>query len=223
LKRRGAGATIRNLVRLSLAALAAGLATACYTTGQSPPPLVQPGSPGEPSRVITATEAAGASQVAATAADIKFMQGMIRHHMQALQMTALLPSRTAREDMRLLARRIELSQADEIRLMQRWLDVRGAATPEAHTHEGHGPALMPGMLTPEEMDRLAAARGGEFDRLFLALMIKHHDGALVMVEDLFATEAAGQEAEVFAFATDVDADQRIEIDRMSAMLLEMPR
>jgi uncharacterized protein (DUF305 family) len=107
--------------------------------------------------------------------------------------------------------------------MQRWLDVRGAATPEAHTHEGHGPALMPGMLTPEEMDRLAAARGGEFDRLFLALMIKHHDGALVMVEDLFATEAAGQEAEVFAFATDVDADQRIEIDRMSAMLLEMPR
>jgi len=211
-------------VRLTLAAtLVAGLATACRTAGQTPPLLVQPGAPGEPSRVITASEAAGVSKVVATAADISFMQGMIGHHRQALEMTALLPSRTSREDMRLLARRIELSQADEIRLMQRWLDTRGAGAPGGQLHEGHGSALMPGMLTAEEMDRLAAARDGEFDRLFLELMIKHHDGALVMVEDLFSTEAAGQEAEVFAFATDVEADQRIEIDRMSAMLLEMLR
>jgi uncharacterized protein (DUF305 family) len=184
---------------------------------------VQPGAPGQPSRVITVTEAAGASKVAATAADVRFMQGMIRHHTQALEMTALLPSRTAREDMRLLARRIELSQADEINLMQRWLDLRGSAAPGGHPHDGHGPGLMPGMLTPEEMEHLATARGGEFDRLFLELMIRHHDGALVMVEDLFTTDDAGQEAEVFAFATDVEADQRIEIDRMSAMLLEMSR
>jgi uncharacterized protein (DUF305 family) len=223
LKRPGPGATIRRVVRLSLAAaLTASLASACRTAGEAPPPLVQPGAPGQPSRVITATEAAGASNVVATEADLRFMQGMIRHHSQALEMTALLPSRTSREDMRLLARRIELSQADEIHLMQRWLDVRAVA-PEAHSHDAHGSALMPGMLTQGEMNRLAAARGGEFDRLFLELMIKHHDGALMMVEDLFSTEAAGQEAEVFAFATDVDADQRIEIDRMSAMLLEMLR
>ena len=224
MKRQGTGATIRSLVRLSFAAaLAAGPGTACQTAGQSPPLLVQPGAPGQPSRVITASEAADVSKVVATAADISFMQGMIRHHRQALEMTALLPSRTSRDDMRLLARRIELSQADEIRLMQRWLGARGAEAPDGHPHEGHGSALMPGMLTAEEMGRLTAALDGEFDRLFLELMIKHHDGALAMVEDLFSTEAAGQEAEVFAFATDVEADQRIEIDRMSAMLLEMLR
>jgi len=210
------------VVRLSLAAaLAASLATACRTAAQGPP-LVQPGAPGAPSRVITAQEASGASKIVATAADIQFMQGMIRHHRQALQMTALLPSRTAREDMRLLGRRIELSQADEIHLMQRWLDVRGAQREDGHSHEGH-PALMPGMLTMEEMDHLATASAGEFDRLFLELMIRHHDGALVMVEGLFSTDGAGQEAEVFAFATDVDTDQRIEIDRMRGVLQELSR
>jgi uncharacterized protein (DUF305 family) len=145
---------------------------------------------------------------------------MIGHHAQAIEMTALLPTRTTREDMRLLARRIELSQADEIHWMERWLQVRGKAVPDSHAHHAHGAVLMPGMLTPEEMTRLADAAGRDFDRLFLESMIKHHEGALVMVNDLFMTDGAGQESEIFGFASDVDADQRIEIDRMTMMLRE---
>jgi uncharacterized protein (DUF305 family) len=153
-----------------------------------------------------------------TDADVKFMQGMIGHHAQAIEMTALLYSRTNRDDMRALAKRIDISQADEINMMKHWLEVRGQEVPNEHAHHMHGAALMPGMLTQEEMDRLAAAKGDEFDRLFLEGMIKHHGGALTMVHDLFATPGAGQEVEIFSFASDVDADQRMEIDRMGAML-----
>ena len=180
-------------------------------------PIVQPGAPGESSRVITADTAADTSQVQHTPADVRFMQGMIGHHAQALEMTALLPSRTSREEMRLLARRIDASQADEIKMMQDWLTTRGAKLPDPHAHHAAGAALMPGMLTADEMARLQKAGGAEFDRLFLELMIKHHEGALVMVQELFSTPGAGQEADVFAFASDVDADQRMEIDRMLAM------
>jgi uncharacterized protein (DUF305 family) len=148
------------------------------------------------------------------------MQGMIAHHRQALEMTALRPERSASEDLRLMALRIELSQADEIAMMEAWLNGRGEAVPDAHTHHADPGALMPGMLTAEDMSRLAGARGDAFDRLFLELMIKHHQGALVMVDQLFATPAAGQESEVFAFASDVVDDQRIEIERMAAMLKE---
>ena len=151
------------------------------------------------------------------------MQGMIGHHAQALEMTALLPSRTARADMRLMAQRIELSQADEIKFMERWLQTRGQVVPDSHAHHTPDAVLMPGMLTQDELARLAAAAGTEFDRLFLEFMIKHHDGALIMVNDLFMTEGAGQEAEIFAFASDVDTDQRIEIDRMSALLRELSK
>jgi uncharacterized protein (DUF305 family) len=149
------------------------------------------------------------------------MQGMIGHHAQAIEMTDLVPTRSHRDEMRLLARRIELSQADEIGLMRGWLQRRGEQVPNEHAHHLPGATLMPGMLSPEEMARLAAATGAEFERLFLELMIKHHDGALTMVSDLFANAGAGQEPEIFAFASDVDADQRIEIDRMSAMLSEL--
>lgn len=151
------------------------------------------------------------------------MQAMIGHHAQALEMTALVASRSDREDMRLLARRIEVSQADEIKLMQRWLTARGEAVPSEHAHHAPGATLMPGMLSPEEMDRLAAAKGTAFDRLFLEAMIKHHHGALTMVRDLFAQAGAGQEPEIFAFASDVDTDQEIEIERMAAMRLELQR
>jgi uncharacterized protein (DUF305 family) len=149
------------------------------------------------------------------------MQGMIGHHAQALEMVALLRSRTNREDMRLFARRIELSQEDELSLMQRWLQMRGAQVPDAHAHHAAGATLMPGMLTPDEMGRLEAATGKEFDRLFLESMVKHHEGALVMVSELFASPGAAQESDIFSFATDIDADQRIEIARMSAMLREL--
>lgn len=185
------------------------------------PAIVQPGAPGEASRVISAERAADLSAIRHTPADVQFMQGMIGHHAQALELSALVPSRTTNEDIRKLAQRIEISQADEIRMMREWLQARGAPVPGEHAHHAHGAALMPGMLTPEEMQRLAAAQGPEFDRLFLAGMIKHHEGAITMVQELFAMPGAGQEPDIFAFASDVDADQRMEIDRMAAMLARL--
>jgi uncharacterized protein (DUF305 family) len=208
---RGAGAL---LLTISVAACAANRAGIDGT----PPQIIQPGAPGEAPRVIAADQAADLSAVRFTAADVRFMQGMIGHHAQALDMTALVDSRTRRDDIRLLARRIDVSQADEIRMMRDWLAARGQALPDEHAHHRPG-GLMPGMLTAEEMARLAAATGDEFDRLFLESMVKHHEGALTMVEELFSTPGAGQESEIFAFASDVDADQRMEIDRMRSLLV----
>lgn len=148
------------------------------------------------------------------------MQGMIAHHMQALEMTALLPSRTSSEEMQLLAKRIELSQADEIRMMREWLIARGVQHSDPAEHHPREMPHMPGMLTADEMQRLAHTKGAEFDRLFLEFMIKHHEGALVMVDRLFTAAGAGQQSDISAFASDVDADQRMEIDRMSTMLGE---
>jgi uncharacterized protein (DUF305 family) len=183
------------------------------------PEIVQPGAPGEASRVISAEKATDLSRVGFTPADVRFMQGMIGHHAQAVEMAALLPERTRRDDMRLLARRIEESQADEIQMMQRWLQARGQQVPGPHAHHAPGAPLMPGMLTPEEMARLSSASGESFDRLFLELMIKHHAGALTMVKELYSSAGAGQESEIHTFASDVDADQRMEIDRMRGMLV----
>ena len=205
----------------SLLALSVAVAgTSCRTAevnGRAP--IVQPGAPGQATRVISAEKATDLSRVQFTPADVRFMQGMIGHHAQALEMAALLPERTDREDMRLLAKRIDVSQADEIKMMQRWLEARGQDVPGPHAHHAAGAPLMPGMLTPEEMARLAAAKGDAFDHLFLELMIKHHEGALTMVKELYATAGAGQESEMYAFASDVDADQRMEIDRMRGMLM----
>lgn len=208
------------LVGLAAAAAGGGCRSARPEAG---PALVQPGAPGQPSQTISAAAAADLSHVQATEADVKFMQGMIGHHAQAIEMTALLATRTESEDMRKLARRIELSQADEIKMMQAWLRAHGQEVPSEHDHHMHPGMLMPGMLTPEQMAELAAARGPAFDRLFLKYMIRHHDGALVMVHDLFATPGAAQDSDVFAFASDVDADQRMEIERMGAMLKELEK
>jgi uncharacterized protein (DUF305 family) len=208
--------------RLFLGALAA-VSVACAAARAQNPPIVQPGAPGQATRPISAAQAADLSQVRHTAADVRFMQNMILHHAQALEMTALRPSRSMREDMRLLALRLELSQADEIAMMQQWLNARGEPAPDAHAHHGDHATLMPGMLTAEEMRRLADATATGFDRLFLELMIKHHEGAILMVEDLFATPGAGQESEIFAFASDVVDDQRIEIARMAALLQELQK
>ena len=182
------------------------------------PAIVQPGAPGQQSKVIGAAAAADLSKVSFTPADVRFMQGMIGHHSQALEMTAIVREHSTNEGLRALALRIEVSQADEIKMMQDWLTSRGQALPDPHAHHQAGAALMPGMLTPAEMAQLAAARGAELGRLFLQLMIKHHEGALTMVRELLATPGAGQEPDVFAFASDVDADQRMEIDRMRAAL-----
>jgi uncharacterized protein (DUF305 family) len=207
-------------------------AAACRTGGAAPqtagagpdrPPILQPGAPGQETRAIDAARASDLSKVQHTPADVKFMQGMIGHHAQAIEMVELLKTRTGREDMKKLGQRIEISQVDEIRMMQAWLKARGAAVPSEHAHHEHGAALMPGMLTPDEMARLAAANGVAFDRLFLESMIKHHNGALLMVNELFGTPGAGQESDIFAFASDVEADQAMEISRMGAILLELQK
>jgi len=203
---------------LMLMLAAAACRTAAPERNDLPPPIVQPGAPGQPSRVISADKASDLSKVEYIDADIKFMQGMIGHHAQAIEMVALIPTHTANHDLQLLGQRIDISQTDEIKMMREWLQARGQKVPAMNAMHGHGAALMPGMLTEEEMAKLAQAKGVEFDRLFLAGMIKHHEGALTMVKQLFATPGAGQDVAIFSFASDVDADQRMEIDRMGAML-----
>jgi uncharacterized protein (DUF305 family) len=206
------------MVKLFPSVCALVLTTACHGTRaqtQTGPAVVVPGAPGEPSRVVSS--ARPAPVIKHTEADVKFMQGMIGHHAQALDMTALLKTRTGREDMKLLALRIDVSQSDEIKMMQRWLEARRLEVPGPHAHHMAGARLMPGMLTPEDMARLEAASGADFDKLFLQYMIRHHEGALVMVKELFSA-GGGQPPEVFAFASDVEADQQAEIDRMRNML-----
>ena len=148
-------------------------------------------------------------------ADVRFMQGMIGHHGQAVRMTAMVLSHTENPELRLLAEKIDVSQRDEMASMRRWLRVRGEAIPDSAVHHHE---LMPGMLSDEELAALDRARGTEFDRQFLNFMIRHHEGALTMVERLFATAGAAQEPELAGFANDVDADQRAEIRRMRALL-----
>lgn len=156
-------------------------------------------------------------------ADVHFIQGMIAHHQQALAMTALVAERTRSGDIHLLAERIEVSQQDEIELMGRWLAAygQGAAATGSHDHAAGHSGPMPGMLSEAEMARLAASSGLAFDRLFLESMIRHHQGALTMVGDLLAAPGAGQQVDIFRIASEVDSDQRIEIQRMERMLAEM--
>jgi uncharacterized protein (DUF305 family) len=153
-------------------------------------------------------------------ADVRFMQGMIGHHAQAVTMAALVPSRSSNANLRLLAEKIDVSQRDEIATMRRWLRARHEALPDSSGHQ-HQHELMPGMLSDAELEELGAARGPAFDRLFLTFMIRHHEGALTMVERLMAEPGAGQESSIFAFASDVTADQSTEIKRMRAMRATM--
>ena len=202
-------------------AWAARAASLGALSAQAPPPTVQPGAPGEDTRVLDAGELDGTELPPHTDADLRFMRGMIPHHAQALEMAVLLRDRTSNPLLHRLALRIEISQKDEIALMRRWLRDRGEeASGGAARHGGHGGMgeLMPGMLTPGQMARLAEARDAEFDRLFLEFMIHHHEGALAMVEELFASPGAGQGSAIYHFASDVEADQEMEIRRMRALL-----
>ena len=166
-----------------------------------------------------------------TAADVRFMQGMIGHHSQAVVMAGWAPTHGASESVRILAGRIDVAQRDEIAFMQRWLTERKLAVPDATAQMQHSMSmpgmamgeLMPGMLTPAQMTELDHARGPDFDRLFLTDMIQHHQGALSMVDQLFGTQGAGQELYIFRFASDVSADQFTEIDRMRTMLDTTPQ
>jgi uncharacterized protein (DUF305 family) len=152
------------------------------------------------------------------------MQGMIMHHAQAVEMTALVESHTENKELRSLGARISRSQADEVKFMKRWLAARGE--PEAHQMHGMDMSshsmMMPGMLTAKQMAALKNAKGKEFDQLFLKGMIQHHNGALSMVKELFDSPGAGQDAELFNFVTDVDSGQRAEIKIMQTMLDEKP-
>ena len=212
---------------LLTALVTAGTVPSAAPQGQSPPPeppqIVQPGAPGKASVVIDATRATDLSKVGFTPADTTFMQGMIGHHTQAVEMVALIKDRSASAGLKMLGLRITVSQEDEIGMMQKWLTSRGQSLPDPHAMHMHGAMLMPGMLTMEEMASLEAAKGTMFDRLFLEGMIKHHGGALTMVQELFDTPGASQDSDIFAFASDVVSDQRMEMDRMAAMLKELQK
>ena len=186
------------------------------------PVVVQPGAPGMPSKTLPAS--ARATLPPLSQADVEFMQGMIMHHSQAVEMTALIPSHTENKDVRSLGAKISSSQADEINFMKRWLVMRHEPTSMAMPGmaemdmSGQPMPPMPGMLTGKQMEALRQATGAEFDRLFLSGMIQHHNGALVMVKELFDTPGAGQDADLFNFATDADNTQRAEIKIMQGML-----
>ncbi|GGO07179.1 hypothetical protein GCM10010116_14360 [Microbispora rosea subsp. aerata] len=214
--------SLRQLVALVLAAAAIGACTA--ETAEAPKVnVVQPGAPGQGGKVLSADEVPRADDRDYTDADVRFMQGMIRHHSQALRMTALVAGRSQSKDLPRFAKRIEISQQDEIDQMVRWLRARLKEVPSVGSGAGHdhgAGALMPGMLTEEQFAELERAEGEQFDRLFYTYMIQHHMGALSMVEGLF-DDGGGQEAEINQFVTHVDADQRIEIDRMRALLAAM--
>ena len=221
------------LGRLAAVALAAVVLGGCSgdssgdeaaITGETAPNIVQPGAPGEPPRTLTPEELAELEPPGYTTADVRFMQGMIHHHAQALLMTDLVAARSTRRSIELLAKRIAASQDAEIAQMRTWLEDRDEETPVLHRAHGHahgiGVAAMPGMLTQAQLQRLKAARGAAFDRLFLRGMIQHHRGALTMVERLYAGEG-GQEPAADAFARHVESDQTIEIARMEQLLAQL--
>lgn len=165
-----------------------------------------------------------------SSADAEFMAGMIPHHAQAVTISTWAQTHGARADIQILAQRIVVAQRDEIALMQNWLREHHLPVPAAdathHRMTMNGvehDMLMPGMMTPEELAQLDRARGGEFDRLFLTFMIRHHEGAITMVDKLFASDGAGQDEVVFRFGSDVYADQSTEIDRMQKMLAQIPK
>ena len=197
-----------------------------YAQQPDAPIVVQPGAPGQPTKTLPSSTRA--TLPPHSPADVQFMQGMIMHHGQAVEMTALIASHTENKEVRSLGARISHTQADEMRFMKRWLEARGEpVSPPMHHLPGMDMSshqmMMPGMLTTKQMDALRKAKGEEFDHLFLKGMIQHHQGALVMVKNLFDTAGAGQDAELFNFATDVDSGQRAEIRIMQTMLGEKPQ
>ncbi|MFP4275934.1 MAG: DUF305 domain-containing protein [Wenzhouxiangella sp.] len=219
---------------LPRAALPVLLTLLCWITlAWSAPPIIQPGSPGQPSRPIDAIAAVELAGLRHSAADVRFMRDMIPHHQQALDMSALAPGRSQSRELLDLARRIETTQLDEIEFMEQWLVERGEEVPErdwlphvaapagrehGHHHHHHGEHGMEGMASPEQMAELEASSTEAFDRLYLELMIEHHRGALVMVDDLMSQAGSAQDPALYDFATDIKNDQAAEIDRMTILL-----
>lgn len=213
----------------------AGLGLACvfslpvFAQQADQPIIVRPGAPGQPTKVLPADTKPNLPP--RSQKDVEFMQGMIMHHAQAVEMGALIEERTQNKELRTLGARISHSQSDEMNFMKRWLAARGESTSmkmdgmdmemPGMDHSKHN-MLMPGMLTPRQMDALKKTKGSEFDKLFLTGMIQHHGGALTMVKELSDTAGAGQDAELFSFMSDVDSGQRAEIKIMQEMLGKKP-
>lgn len=192
------------------------------TAGAAQVPIVQPGAPGEPARELSAEEAIEIADSSYSPADVQFLQDMIPHHHQALEMAALVADRTNRPELLDVAGRINASQGDEIQLMQQWLRERGEPVPDPTAHEAmHTDHSMAGMATPEQMAELAASGGTAFDRLFLELMITHHEGAVKMVEELLEQPGSAYDPVLFEFTSDVTNDQKAEIERMNALLVSL--
>jgi uncharacterized protein (DUF305 family) len=186
-------------------------------------PVVQLGAPGESGETLSPDEAEAIEEPTFTDADVEFVQMMIPHHQQALEMTALVEGRAADPDLAQLAERIEVSQQDEIALLEKWLSQRGEMVSGMHGGHGEhggsgGHQDMPGMLTPAQLEELARSKGERFDRLFLRGMIRHHEGAVVMVETLLTGGEGGQESEVFQLASHIGTDQQVEIAAMKKRL-----
>jgi uncharacterized protein (DUF305 family) len=217
--------SVANFWNAFLIACLLSLSVSAQQADPASPVVVQPGAPGQPTKTLPSSTRATLPPY--SRADVQFMQHMIVHHAQAVEMTALIESHTKNKEIRSLGARISRSQSDEINFMKRWLAARGEAA-SLPNHQMHGmdmsshSMLMPGMLTSKQMDALTKAKGEEFDRLFLQGMIQHHNGALIMVKDLFDTAGAGQDAELFNFASDVDSGQRAEIRAMETLLGEKP-
>ena len=208
----------RRSLLLVFALAGAGLGGLLPNLANGQVPIIQPGPPGQPGRVISAEEASNLADIQYSEGDIKFLQGMIPHHAQAKEMSALAESRTNNEAVLALAARINLSQDDEIAMMQGWLEDRGLEVPGMMAHHQDGFDLMPGMLSEEEMAALESASGPEFDRLYLEGMIDHHLGALEMVENLLDQRGSAQDPVLYAFTSDVTSDQTSEIERMDLLL-----
>jgi len=206
-----------------LVVTASCMGTPSAPAGTAGTQIIQPGAPGEVAQAFDTAELDAIGGLEYSEADVRFMRGMIPHHGQALDMTAMVPARATTDGFRGLALRMQISQRDEIRLMERWLTERKEEIPATNAHRmmvTGDMALMPGMLNAGQMEQLTSATGREFERLFLEFMIMHHEGALTMVQTLFNSSGAGQESLIFKFASDVDADQTIEILRMRRMLEE---
>ena len=213
------------VARVSVVLLCALALAGCSAADRSEPrptstaPVVQLGAPGDDNRTLSPDEqlALGESEPHSQT-DVAFVRDMLHHHAQALVMTGFVEERTSDSGIRLLAERMRISQEDEMGQLETWLQTRGEPVrdPDA-AHGAH--ALMPGMLTEEELAALEAAEGDAFDVLFLQSMIRHHEGALLMIADLYGS-ADGAEPELAQLAGHFDSDQRIEIARMSSMLAE---
>jgi uncharacterized protein (DUF305 family) len=207
--------------RASRTLIAAALSLAAIAASAQTPSVVQPGAPGQATKTLPANQPP-APLPAPTKADVDFMQGMIMHHSQAVEMTELLKVRSHNPEVLSLGKKIDISQTDEIGWMKRWLLENGKPISSMPDMPGMDMSSMmppmPGMLTPAQMDALRKATGPEFDHLFLTGMIQHHTGALIMVKDLFRTPHAAEDPWLFEFTSDVTNTQQAEIDIMRNML-----